>query len=217
MFNNAMKNIDSTRKIPAGSTLRAYIRGYGYALVRVIDIHDRYLAVQCDGNVFFRAKHGDFWDLYLWVEQTASFDFTSQVIGSITVGDPVLFLSHSDTIIRRDERRCLKASVDIAVYFFVLDTGDFDKSISTEDVVHYKGKILELSDREAVLESDEQLKTGILIKMHISIDGKNREIIAHIDKAEAFTNGWRYDVTYTGMSTSQREELLEYVFSVYRE
>ena len=212
-----MKKLNTTQQIPIDSLLRIYKKGYGYAILTVIDVHQRYIAGECSPDIMPFFSHGDQVDVYLWVEKQASFDFTVQVTGSITIGEPVLFISHTDAVKQNSERRCLKANVHLPVRFFTLDTGDLDRGMSTEKIVHHSGTIVELSDREAVIECEESIAEEPLIKIHLSFNNRDHEIIGHIDKRIQGEHTKKYEVTFTGTPSSLRNELLDYVISIYRE
>jgi hypothetical protein len=212
-----MKKIESTRQIAPGSVLRLYKNGYGYAQASVIDFSGEYFAAETDRVFMHHVIDGDPVDAYLWIEDNASYDFTLTVVGRITVGEPVLIFNHTEILTRNDKRRCLIANVSIPARFFILDTGNEGKGVSTEQIIHHGGVITELSDREAVIETMDILPVKTLIKLHAFIGSRDLEIIARIDDSRTENNQQFYTARFMGLHAHDRKDLLDFVMNKHRE
>lgn len=215
-----MKKLETTRRIVQGTVLRIYKQGFGYARLAVTDVTDHYMACLCESEYFMHAKPGDSLEVYLWVENIASYDFSTRVLGKLDPLDEkiphILFLDHTTEITRSEERRCLHARVNMPMRFFLFDTGKIDKNFSTEEIQFYDGIILELGDREILLRSDIPLPARHFMYGHIPMGGGQMEIIGKINLID--DNGANiYRVSFPGIPEKERNVILDYIFDVYRE
>ncbi len=213
----AMKSLTSTKNLKPEFLLRAYKKGYGYARLRIIDVNEYFLAVIAPEDFFQHSAEGDQFDMYLWKEGTASFDFTLTVLGKIKSTEPLLVLSHTDTIHASDMRKCLKAAVNLPVKYYPLTLNRKNKSFYTEDIVFRQGRIVELSDREAVLQAADELPLTCLVNVHIPVGSDDVEVTGRITSYCSEDLVHSYEIEYIGMSDKDRGRILEYVFTVYRE
>ena len=217
-----MKKITATKDIKLNAILRVYKKGYGYAKLVVIENNDYFLCALSDDEFISHVNNGDTIEAYLWVENIASYEFCLEITGKIgsstnTLNDPkLIFFRHTEEIKRNEERKCLKAEVEISIKFFVFDTGKNDRSFSSEKVVLHDGKIIELGDREALVICNEDLGGVPFFRGHIVLNGEDFEIVGKVESVST-VNEKLYQVFFTGMSDKDRNRLLDYVFSVYRE
>ena len=210
-----MKNLASTKKIPVNTILRVYKKGFGYARLEVIENNDRYFAVLCRNELIENVSDGDILESYFWIEEDASYDFNVIVIGKITIGHKILFFNHTDDIKRTIGRKCIGLESDIFVKFFVFSRGDENKALSTEDVVFHNGKLLWLEDREAVIKSEDKIDENGFLKSNIKLGRHEIEVIGSIDLLNPDKN--IYNITFTGMNDRDRNHILDYIFTFYRE
>lgn len=210
-----MKKLKTTRKLKENTLLRVYRKGFGYSKITVIDVHELYIGARADREFMNNVQDGEYIEAYLWVENTASFRFTLEVIGRITGNPHILFFSHTDHLIREEKRHCLMADTSIPVRFFLFDTGNTDKKVYTEEVTYHLGTIIRLSDREAVLKSTDTFEEIDFIKGSIKLLGKEIQLLGKITPHEKDDN--HYNVEFSGMAESDRNNILDYIFSIYRE
>jgi hypothetical protein len=210
-----MKKLGTTKKITHGSMLRMYLKGFGYATLTVIGKSEYYLA-GLTGDEFFNSAHeGDQVEGYLWVEVVASYEFSLTIIGKISMGPRILFFSHTDRILRSAERKCLTAQVDIPLEFFPFDPGDPHKGISTEKIVYHTGRVILLTDREATIRSDDDIIGARFLKGNIRLEGDFIELVGMVDTVNESKK--IYNLIFSGMHDKERNRILDYVFSHYRE
>jgi hypothetical protein len=226
-----MKKIDSTRKIAPGSTLRLYKKGYGYSRVKTIDVHDLYFGGLSDSEFFSRVSDGDLVEAYLWLENTASYTMTLKVIGRIRVeldDDlhlPILFFSHTDDITASENRRCLEATLSLPVDFFIFSPGaDGNKNITTSEIIRNRGTVIRLSDREAVISAAEApgeqcFMEGCFLKGTLHLPDGEIDVIGtlHHEEPHPDITGALFRVRFNNQPLKERNRLLDYIFSVYRE
>lgn len=210
-----MKKLENTKKINTGSILRAYKKGFGYSKLTVLENSDYYLAIVANVDFFNMVQEGDVVEMYLWVEDVASYEFKLPLIGRIVSGDRILFFGHTDIITRHKDRKCLTAQVDIPIKFFYFDPQDSDKRITSEDIMSHTGTVILLSDREAVIRSDVNIDRHRFLKGQITINQETIELVGTID---LINNSKRiYNLLFTGMQDKHKNKILEYIFSMYRE
>jgi len=210
-----MKKLENTKNIHIGSLIRAYKKGFGYGRLTVIDNGDRYLGALCEGDFFKAVSEGDKIEMYLWVEEVASYEFTMDLIGRIITDPKVLFFSHTDRIERSEERRCLSATVDIPLKFFIFNPVEKEKGVHSEEVVFHNGKLVLLEDRAAALKCVTALKEGSYMKGHVTLGETGIEFVGKIISLNP--DRQIYMVEFTGMHEKDRNTILEFIFSTYRE
>lgn len=210
-----MKKLETTKKIVIGSTIRVYRKGFGYSKLTVMENSEHYLSAIAEEAFFYSIQEGDIVEAYLWVHNVASYEFYLQLVGKIVIGPRILFFGHTEKISRSVERKCLSAQVDLPITFFTFDPGDVNRGISSEKIVTHTGTIILLSDREATIRSDENICCDRFFKGQIRI---HDEIIELIGMVEAVNEEKHlYSILFSGMHDKERNKLLEYVFSIYRE
>ncbi len=210
-----MKKLESTRKIPAGSILRIYKKGFGYTKFTLIDNSDYYFAGLVSEDFFESSQNGDFVEAYLWIEDVASYEFTSQIIGRIVTVPHLLFFGHTGQIRHSSERKCLTAVVDMPIKFFYFDPGETHKGISSIDIVTHTGRIILLTDREATIKCDGDHYTDRFLKGHLRIGEEDIEILGKVEEVNPPKK--IINVRFSGMRDEDRIKILDYVFSHYRE
>jgi len=212
-----MKSFTSTKKLKIKNKLRVYKKGYGYAKLSVIDVNDYFFGALSPEDFYEHVSVDDSLDAYLWREGIASHEFRLVLIGKIISSSPILLFSHTADIQSSRERKCLRAIVDIPFKFYQLGTAKSDKSFYMENVIFLKGRILELGDRDAVLQTDESFSSTRLIRGHMLIDGGDIEITGEIISCTLDRDIYNYTVEYIGMSEADQAKILDYIFAVYRE
>lgn len=210
-----MKNLISTKKIPINTILRVYKKGFGYARLEVIENNDRYFSVISQNELIENISDGDVLEAYFWIEEDASYDFNVILIGKITIGHKILFFNHTDDIRGTIGRKCIGLESDIILKFFVFNRGNERKAMSTEEVVFHNGKLVWLEDREAVIKSEDKIDENGFLKANIMLGKHEIEVIGSIDLLNPDKN--IYNITFTGMSDKDRNYILDYIFTFYRE
>jgi hypothetical protein len=212
-----MRKLTSTRNINKDSVLRLYLKGFGYAKIRIISITEHYIAACATEDFFKRVREGDAVECYLWVEDEASCEFSLGVLGKINPGIEIVFLSHTTEIRYSTERKCLRARVGIPFKFYTLPVARGESAFYSEEIVFHEGRISELTDREAVFSYQDPLPLTCLVKGHICADGLDIEVTGRINDYTESTDGHIYVIEFMGLNDRERDKILEYIFTVYRE
>lgn len=209
-----MKKIKSTKNLMHGSIIRVYKKGFGYDKIKIVDVSDYFFAGISGYDFFSSAAYSDKIEAYYWLEDEASYEFRTEVIGKIQKYSIVIF-DHTDEVEKNIGKKCLMASVQIPVTFFMFDTVKKPAPFSSEKIRYDYGTIVSLSDRNAILKSDKELPENIYIYGHIILDGTGIEIIGK--SARSKNDPYLYEIEFRGMGDKERNIILDYVFGVYRE
>ena len=211
-----MKKFNSTKDIQSNDILRVYKKGYGYVILTVIEVNEYYISVSVDNEEFFNyIAVNDTLEIYYWIENIAFFEFILQVSGKLVSEKHVFFLNHTKKIEKSEARKCLSARVNIPIKYFIFDPRRIDKKFTANEVYYHFGSVIELSDREAKIETKDILPDNIYIYGHIMIEKSDFELIGHIEPIT--TKKKLYHVSFRGMEDKERNRLRDYVFNIYRE
>jgi len=213
--NAIVKKLESTKKILIGTGIRVYRKGFGYSKLTVIESNEHYFAATSEESFYHSIQEGDIVEAYLWVHDVASYEFYLQLVGKIVIGPRILFFGHTEKISRSVERKCLTANVDLPIKFFTFDPGDSTKGISSEKIISHTGSVILLSDREATVRSDDNICCDRFLKGQISVHDETIELIGMVEPVNEAKK--IYIILFAGMHDKDRNKLLEYVFSTYRE
>jgi c-di-GMP-binding flagellar brake protein YcgR len=212
-----MKKINSTRDIKVNSILRIHKGGYGYSKITVCDVNDYFLAALADRDLIENVVEGDICESYLWVENEASYEFTLEVLGMFGRDLSFIFFKHTADIVWSRSRKCLKADVQIPLKFFPLEVGNPRKNFNSKEITILRGTIVELSDREALLQFNGDMKESTFLRGHFSVDTISVDIVGRIVLSKMQDGERYYQIEFSGMSDRERDKILDYVFSVYKE
>jgi len=208
-----MKKMKSTKRIPEGTILRVYKKGYGYSRLKVIDNNDNYIGAVSDESFFNFIEDGGILETYLWVENVASYEFNLKVIGRITSGMLILFFDHTGEISRSEKRKCLKTEVNIPIHFFLFNSMKIEKDPDSREILYHNGEIVNLSDREASIICHETMPQLRFLYGHITVAGIDIELVGRIDPPENNS----FHLIMSGMTDRDRMVIQDYIFSIYRE
>ncbi len=211
-----MKKIKSTRDLKVNDVLRVYKQGFGYAVLSVIDVHDQFISAKADRDFLGRVEQGDILDAYFWADHGSSYEFKIEVLGHFSIDLQIIFFKHTAKISWSRERKCLEADVSIPFSFFVFDVNRTDRIFSSTRVKLKKGRIVKLGDREAVIRYRGSLEEGAFVKGRIPAGGAKIDVIGRIACSRE-RGGNTCLLTYMRLAERDREKLLDYIFTIYRE
>lgn len=205
-----MKKARSTRHLKTNTAIRVYKKGYGYSLLTLIENNELFLICKTAGEFLTGLQDNDSLECYIWPANDGSYDFSTIVLGTLTLPFPIVLLQHTDSIVYNQSRQCLTAQVSIPITFFTFSI-DTSKSFSSKDIQWNQGTIIELTDREAVIETP--VKLDHFVKGYLHLDAKDIDITGKV----ANTNDTTAVITFVGLDDSDRIAILDYIFTVYRE
>jgi hypothetical protein len=207
-----MKRIDSTRKIPLGTVIRLYKKGFGYCRTEILENFDDFIAMKVSIDFINAVNESDKIEAYIAVNAESIIEFKSEVIGKIPREPRIIFLGHSDKIVVLEEMKCLKAKTDLPVKFFIIDTHE-KKNFHSDNISLLDGTVLELSDREALLSTSAEIKPGVFIRGHIP-DANGVEILGKVVSSAGVN---LFNISFESAGEKERNLILDYVMNIYRE
>ena len=211
-----MKRIKSTRELKVNDVLRVYKKGFGYAVVSVIDIHDQFISAKADKEFVASVKQGDVLDAYFWSDHMTSCEFALEILGLFSIDLQIIFFRHTNRIACGAERKCLQADVSMPFPFFIFSVENSDKVFSSTRVKMKKGRILKLSDRDAIFRYSGSLRNCSFVKGHLGIKGEDIDVIGRLDRGPGTAKN-TYLMHFSGLAGKDREKIMDFVYSVYRE
>ncbi len=211
-----MKKLHSTLDIKMNSILRIYKKGFGYARLIVTDVTEHFFSVSGDDDFVAHVGQGDVVEAYYWVEHSASYEFTLEVLGKFEKELKLVFFKHTDALTWSEERKCLTAEVSIPFKFFTFSVDESAKVFSSKNVDPHEGAIVSLSDREALVRYDGVIEKNTFMRGHILVRGDDLAITGKpVPVPEAGQGVYR--IEFSGMSEKERNRILDYIFTIYRE
>jgi hypothetical protein len=207
-----MKKIDSTRKIPLGTVVRLYKKGFGYCRAEILENSNYFIALKVASDFINAVTDRDILEAYIGFDDEHIFEFKSEVIGKIFREPWILFISHSEEITIFNERKCLTAKTSLPVNFFIIDT-HVKKNFHSDNIEMLEGTVLELCDRDALLSTEADITPGVFIKGHLK-GGKGIEILGKV--VSALGNNL-FNISFESAGDKERILILEYVMNIYRE
>ncbi|NMB65646.1 MAG: hypothetical protein GYA16_12345 [Spirochaetes bacterium] len=205
-----MKKITRTNDIKTNTPIRVYKKGYGYTLLTLIENNDLFLICKSPEDFFTYIPENETVECYIWPYPDGSYDFTTTVLGKISSPFPIILLKHTDSVVYNPTRQCLRAKVKIPFTFFTFSINT-TKSFSSEDIQWHQGTILELTDREALLNTE--ITPEHFVKGHLHLGTKDIDITGKVTGI----NSTHYDISFVGLDDTDRIAILDYIFTVYRE
>ena len=118
------RGLASSRSIVQGQRLRILVPGLGVYGSTVIDSNDRYLVISYPAGG--RVPAGFKWrgtrvSVYFWRQDDAGYVFDTYVLEDLRIRDiPVLQLGHSNSLLRTQKRKSVRARAKIGAYLYVL-------------------------------------------------------------------------------------------------
>ncbi len=211
----SMKKFPSTTYLKVNSVLRVYKKGYGYSRLIVIDVNEHFFSTCSENDFIEHVEKGDILEAYYWLEHGSSYEFAIELLGKFEIDLKILFFKHTNAITWHEGRKCLTVNVNVPFSFFIFNINGNASVFSSSNVNLLCGNIRRLSDREASLEYPDGLEMDSYIRGHLPINGNHIDIIGKV-KSKSGTDG-TYDIEFTGMKGKDRDRILDYIFSVYRE
>jgi Predicted glycosyltransferase len=165
--------IRSSRQVGAGQRLRVLVHGVGVYASTVIDNNPHYLVVSYP--VGQRIPRDWVWkgkkvSIYFWRRDDAGYVFDSYVMDDLRIRSvPVLQISHSESLLRTQKRRSIRARSKIPAYLYLLKRieGAYEKP---ESVPGLRAMVQDLSEDGAAVAIGGKAKAGLQVKLQFGLD-----------------------------------------------
>jgi len=168
--------IRSTRQIGSGQRLRVLVHGVGVFGSTVIDNNAHYLVVSYP--IGQRLPKGWVWkgkkvSIYFWRREDAGYVFDSYVIDDLRIRNiPVLQVSHSESLLRTQKRKSVRARSKIPAYLYLLKRieGAYEKP---ERVPGLRAVVQNLSEDGAAVAIGGKAKPGLQVKLQFGLEERS--------------------------------------------
>ncbi len=164
--------LKSTRKISARQHLKITLPGIGVYFSQVVENQRRYIAISYpEGPKLppgFEFK-GQRLTIYFWRQEDAGYVFESRVLEDFMDKKyPLLYISHSDSLIRSQKRRSVRVPINQPAYLFPL------KHINqaNEEIEKTRGlrcRLQDLSEDGAAVYIGGRAKVGLSVKLQFKL------------------------------------------------
>ena len=204
-----MKNlILNTETIKVGNLLRFRTDAYGYGLFSLEENTRRFMLVKAETEAIPVFRQGDTLDIYLNSEKKGSYTWQSRVLGNIKDDEGELIaLSHCPDAKWSTERVCIRTHAHIPFVFFAFNPSDEGKVFQSCAPDFQKATVLEMTDREAILETDKKID-GSIFRGHLQLGDKSIDVAGKATE-ESYD---RYRLQILGLENRDRKLLLEYIY-----
>ena len=126
--------IRSSRQLAQGQRMRLLVQGLGVAGSTVVGNNPRYLVVSYPAGL--RVPKDYVWkgkkvSVYLWRKDDAGYVFDTFILADMRIRNvPVVHLAHSESLLRTQKRKSIRARASIPAYLYVLKRieGAFEKA-----------------------------------------------------------------------------------------
>jgi hypothetical protein len=204
-----MKNtVLNTETIKVGNLIRFRTDAYGYGLFSLAENLRRFMLVKAETETHPHFQAGDNLDIYLNSEKKGSYSWKSRVLGTIKDNEGELIaISHCPDAKWSTERVCIRTHAHIPFVFFAFNPSDESKLFESSAPDFQKATVLEMTDREALLETEKKIN-GSIFKGHLQLGDKSIDVAG---KATEESND-RYRLQILSLENRDRRLLLDYIY-----
>jgi c-di-GMP-binding flagellar brake protein YcgR len=166
----------SSRQIGPGQRLRVLVHGVGVFGSTVIDNHSRYVVVSYP--IGGRLPKDWVWkgkkvSIYFWRREDAGYVFDSYVIDDLHIRNvPVLQVSHSESLLRTQKRKSVRARSKLPAYLYLLKRieGAYEKP---ERIPGLRALVQDLSEDGAAVAIGGKAVPGLQVKLQFGLDERS--------------------------------------------
>ncbi len=168
------KGIQSSRQILESQSLRILLEGAGVYKSRVLRNTDRHLTVLfpegslSKGNIVWSGKKVS---VYFWRIDDAGYVFDSYVIDEVkSNAHPALQLSHSDSLVRAQKRKSIRAQTSIPAYLYIMAGDEDPHRLETEP--GYRCVLKDVSEDGCAVAIGGKANDGLHVRIQFELGGE---------------------------------------------
>jgi len=219
-YRNGLKN---SRELLPGQRIRMVLPGGESFQSSIVENLRRYMAVAYPvGKVVpppgFTWK-GQRVNVYFWRVDDAGYYFESRVIDDfLNRKFPILYLAHSETLIRSQKRGSVRVETDLPCLIYHLKGLDQANEV-IEKVPGYRARMVDLSEDGCALLVGGKAKVGLAIKTQFDL-GDHTVTLSGTIKGITFDDKKNRSVLHIQAlkpSTRVRNQILSYVYDIFDE
>ncbi len=217
-----MIGLTTTRKITKMQFLKITLPGLGTYMSQVVENQRRYIAITYpEGPKLppgFEFKGGEL-NIYFWRKDDAGYVFKSRVLEDhMDRKVPILYISHSNSIIRSQKRNSIRVDINIPAHLYPLRTIGH----ATEDLEEKRGircRLQDLSEDGAALLIGGHGKVGMNVKIQFKLSDTNL-VMCGVVKGVSFHQNKNTSIIHIQaipLSNRTKNRILAYVYNLFGE
>lgn len=184
------KGIDSTHSLDVGQKLVIVLPQKGIFTSSIVNnAHELTIRLPALKNGVYKAD-GNFWtkrdlSVYLWRKKDANYVFDTHVLGSGTfMGEPVLYLAHTNNLLRDQKRKTVRADCHITATLSFVIPDDSKTAISSVLEQSYRCFLENVSESGALIRIGGKGISNIKIKLKFKLGAEDIIMFGVVKSAE---------------------------------
>lgn len=217
-----MIGLKTTRKITKMQYLKISLPGLGTYVSQVVENQRRYIAITYPEGPKLPSGYefkGEKLNIYFWRKDDAGYVFESKVIEDhMDRKVPILYISHSDSIIRSQKRSSVRVDLNTAAHLYPLRTIGH----ATEDLEESRGircRLQDLSEDGAALLIGGHGKVGMNVKIQFKLSNTTL-VMCGVVKGVSFHQNKNTSIIHiqaVPLSNRTKNRILAYVYDLFGE
>jgi c-di-GMP-binding flagellar brake protein YcgR len=214
--------LKSTRDISPNQRLQIMLPGGGYYFSQIIENLRKYMAISYpEGKTLpmgFSWK-GRILNVFFWRHEDAGYYFETKILEDFTDRKfPILYISHSDQLVRSQKRRSIRAETNLPAQIYNLASIEN----ANENIEHHpglRGRLVDISEDGAALLVGGKAKVGMPLKVQFTLTD-HPLTMAGIVKGITFDQKKNRSVLHIQSippSLKVKNAILSYVYNIFGE
>ena len=214
--------LKTTRKITKMQYLKISIPGFGVYMSQVVEIQRRYIAITYPEGPKLPQGYefkGEKLNIYFWRKDDAGYVFESRVIEDhMDHKVPILYISHSDSIIRSQKRGSVRADLNGPAELFPLKV----IAQASDDLEERRGircRLQDISEDGAALLIGGRGKVGMNVKIQFKLSD-TQLVMCGVVKGVSFQQNKNTSIIHiqsVPLSHRAKNRILAYVYDLFGE
>ena len=198
----------STISLKPGTLLRFERTGFVYGLFSIAENLERFILLKPESEIFPPLEEGEHLGMSLCSGKDGAFEWECTVLGRISEkGGSLVAVSHCSDALWRPGKGCITTHAHLPFTFFAFNPSDDSKIFESATPHFLQATILEMTDREAVLETSMKA-AGKIFRGHIQIGDRTIDLAG-----KATEEGLdRYRLQILSLEDRDRKLLLNYIY-----
>jgi len=214
--------LKTTRDISPNQRVQIMLPGGGYYFSQVIENLRKYMAISYpEGKSLpmgFTWK-GRILNVFFWRHEDAGYYFETKILEDFTDRKfPILYISHSEQLVRSQKRRSIRAETNLPVHIYNLASIE-NATETVESHPGLRGRLVDISEDGAALLVGGKAKVGMPLKIQFTLTD-HPLTMAGIVKGITFDQKKNRSVLHIQAippSNRSKNEILSYVYNIFGE
>lgn len=216
--------LKTTRDLLQGQRIRINLPGGGTFHSQIVENLRKYMAVAYPQSQERKLPPGFSWkgqvlNIYFWRADDAGYYFESKVLDDfIDRKFPILYITHSDNLVRSQKRRSIRCECNVGVNIYNLATIESSNEMQ-EMAPGLKGRLVDISEDGAAILVGGRAKVGLPVKLQFTLSD-HPLVMCGIVKGITFDPKKNRSVLHIQAATPSarvRNSILSYVYNIFEE